>query len=219
MRHANHVQLNSDDVIEIVFCGDQTQATVESVSKAGGILAGNLRLRGKPILVLVNLEKCGKSDVAARRAAATALKEPNYDRLAVYGASKVVKRITDIVIRAVNKERKVRIFSSRQAAVGWLFGLPSAAVPKVRLEKEDEYRRYVKQKIRALNDIISLAVIGEYSKDIQIPRDDDEFTDTFVGLRLLVETLEEKAKKVNRLLPDKKSRASSRGWRDWLKKS
>lgn len=215
MAHLNKVQINHDNLIEIIFVGDQTQETVMAVSRAGKMLADRLRRQGNPVLVLVNLEGVGGSDVNARRAIANTLKEFNYDRIAAYGASKFVEKATGLVVRAIHKEDKIKVFSLRQDAVTWLFGLPSASgVEKAgESEKTSEYRRYVKHKLQTLNDIISLATIGEYAKDIQIPSEEDEFTDTFVGIKLLVQTLEEKAKYIERLQPAAKGTKPKAGKR------
>jgi hypothetical protein len=99
MAYLNLVRLNHDDLIEIVFRGDQTNETVLTVSRAGKMLADRLRRQGAPVLVLVNLEEVGNSDVYARRAVAKSLKEFSYDRIAVYGASTFIENSSDFVIK------------------------------------------------------------------------------------------------------------------------
>lgn len=202
MAYPNQVRLNSDDLIEVVYRGDQTYETVTAANKTGKMLADRLRRRGAPVLVLVNLGQVGKNDVNARRATAEALKKFEYDRIAVFGASAIIEKTAGLIVRAVRKEKKIRIFPSRQLAVAWLFGLPDSVSPTVEVKEEASvYRTHVKRKIDELNDIISLATIGEYTSNITIPDEMDEFTDTFVGLRLLIETLEEKAQRIKKLTP------------------
>lgn len=200
MAYLNQVRLNSDDLIEVIYKGDQTAETVIAANEAGRMLADRLRRRGAPVLVLANLQGVGRSDVNARRATALALKKFDYDRIAVYGASTVVEKTAGLLIRAVKKAEKIRLFPARKAAVDWLFNVSSTKdAPVATTEEADAYRRHVKQRLDELNDIISLATIGEYSSDIEMPEEEDEFTDTFVGLKLLVETLEQKAERIQSL--------------------
>lgn len=204
MAYLNLVRINHDNLIEVIFRGDQTQETVAAVVQAGKMLADRLRRQGSPVLVLANLEDLGNSDANARRAVAKSLKELTYDRVAAYGAPKFVEKVASLVVRAIGREDKVKVFKSRQDAVSWLFGLPATAASPEKVggkEKSNQYRQYVKMKLEELNDIISLATIGEYSSNIEIPSEDDEFTDTFVGIKLLVKTLEEKAKQIQSLTP------------------
>ncbi len=206
MAHLNQVRLNGDDLIEIVYRGDQTAETVAAVNQTGLVLADRLRRRGAPVLVLANLQYVGNSDVYARRTTATALKKFDYDKIAVFGASKIVEKTAGLVIRAVQKEKKIRLFPSRQAAVSWLFNLAVTTQPAIAVQEEvNAYRRHVKQRIDQLNDIISLATIGEYPAEIEIPEEEDEFTDAFVGLKLLVETLEQKAQRIHSLTLEPKA--------------
>ncbi|MBD3286394.1 GAF domain-containing protein, partial [candidate division WOR-3 bacterium] len=57
------------------------------------------------------------------------------------------------------------------------------------LPKED-YREYVRKRLEALAPILEKVSLGEFDQSIPIPEDtDDEFTELFVGLNLMIEDL------------------------------
>ncbi len=193
----NKVALVEDLILEVTCAGVQNEQMIESLIQDSRQLVEQLKKENRPILVLVRLRKVGPVDIGARRVAAGALTKLSYDRIAIYGASRFLQKTTELIIRAVHKEEGIRIFPDGVTARSWL--RESALLHPVQKSDPDSlYRAYVAHKLKQLNDIISLAVIGEYSKDIPIPKEEDEFTDVFVGVRVLIETLEEKAEKNRR---------------------
>ncbi|MGH2575102.1 MAG: PAS domain S-box protein, partial [Ignavibacteria bacterium] len=58
--------------------------------------------------------------------------------------------------------------------------------------KEDdlkEYKKYVSDKLRGLTPIFAKSSIGEYSENIEIPDEDDEFTELYAGVQVMVEVI------------------------------
>ena len=196
---SNKVFLNKHGFIEIIYIGNQTAETIDAISEAGQKLASKLRQEKKPILALANMEKIGLINIGARRRAAAYLKTKDYNKIACFGANTFVRTVGNIVVDAVHKSRNVKFFTTRSEAVVWLREnrLESSKTNKPKTIKNiAAYRASVDRKLEALEQIISAAVIGEYSEYITIPEEKDEFMDVFVGVRLLVETLEEKARTI-----------------------
>lgn len=201
----NTVTLLDNGIVEVNCCGAQDAETLSTLVHESQALIAEVRRNKLPILILVRIQGMRSVNVSVRRLAANALKKMPYNKVAIYGASRFLEKTLDLIIRAVDKEDKIRVFPGRQEALLWL---NEAAMQRQLADSGDEsaYRQYVEYKLEQLNDIISLAVIGEYSKDIPIPKEEDEFTDTFVGIRLLVETLEEKARRIGEMVEHKSAR-------------
>ena len=54
-----------------------------------------------------------------------------------------------------------------------------------------KYRTYVKKKLSELAPVLQKAAIGDFSMEIKIPGKEDEFSELFVGLSLMMEDLKE----------------------------
>lgn len=52
-----------------------------------------------------------------------------------------------------------------------------------------QYRAEVKKRLEELRPIFAAAAIGNFSLDIELPEHDDEFTETFVGVQIMVEVV------------------------------
>ena len=58
----------------------------------------------------------------------------------------------------------------------------------------EEYKIYVKDRLAPISDIMANIAAGDFSKKLEIPSTDDEFTELYVGLDFLMEDLEEHLK-------------------------
>lgn len=54
-----------------------------------------------------------------------------------------------------------------------------------------EYRAHVRKRLSELTPTLQKAAIGDFSMEIKIPRKEDEFSELFVGLNLMMEDLKE----------------------------
>lgn len=54
-----------------------------------------------------------------------------------------------------------------------------------------EYRKYVKKRLSELTPILQEAAIGDFLHKIIIPSEEDEFSELYVGLNLMMEDLKE----------------------------
>lgn len=56
----------------------------------------------------------------------------------------------------------------------------------------EAYKQYVRKKLDALSDVFARASIGDFSHNVAVPDEDDEFTELYVGVQIMVEVIREK---------------------------
>lgn len=56
----------------------------------------------------------------------------------------------------------------------------------------DEYKAYVKRRLYGLTRIFAKASVGDFSENISLPDTDDEFTELYVGVQVILEVIREK---------------------------
>ncbi|OGC38324.1 hypothetical protein A2V54_00990 [candidate division WWE3 bacterium RBG_19FT_COMBO_53_11] len=61
------------------------------------------------------------------------------------------------------------------------------------------YRRLIQKKLTPLTDIYSKAVVGDFSQNLSIPEEEDEFTEIYVGTQLMLEIIREKLARIDDL--------------------
>lgn len=116
----NEVRLGDDGFIHNVYRGDQSEASVLQVAEETLALIDELRDRGRPVRLLVDLREMGGSSASSRRASWEALKGSDYDRIAIFGANRFLKHVANLIIRASGRADVARTFGSREQAVAWL---------------------------------------------------------------------------------------------------
>ncbi len=62
-----------------------------------------------------------------------------------------------------------------------------------------DYQKYIKAQIAKIRPILIAASIGDFSHNIKIPTKEDEFTDLYVGLQIMVEVVREQTKELQQL--------------------
>ncbi|MEW6468730.1 MAG: LytTR family DNA-binding domain-containing protein [Bacteroidota bacterium] len=71
---------------------------------------------------------------------------------------------------------------------------------------EDRYRKQVRKKLSALLPVFASASIGDFSRDVKIPKKRDEFTEVYVGIQIMIDVVREKIamlEEINRSLEHK----------------
>ncbi|MBI3486319.1 PAS domain-containing protein [Candidatus Daviesbacteria bacterium] len=58
--------------------------------------------------------------------------------------------------------------------------------------EDKNYKEYAKKILSQLTPIFAKASVGDFSQDVEIPDQDDEFTQVFVGVQIMVEVIREK---------------------------
>ena len=56
----------------------------------------------------------------------------------------------------------------------------------------DAYKKYVRRKLNVLSEIFARASIGDFTHNVDVPDEDDEFTELYVGVQIMVEVIREK---------------------------
>ena len=56
----------------------------------------------------------------------------------------------------------------------------------------EAYKEYVRKKLDALSDVFARASIGDFTQNVAVPDEDDEFTELYVGVQIMVEVIREK---------------------------
>ncbi len=58
---------------------------------------------------------------------------------------------------------------------------------KSHLDELKKYKEYVKKRLAELTPILQKAAIGDFSEKIEIPEKEDEFSELFTGLSLMLD--------------------------------
>jgi|GEM_PF-3274082 len=114
---SNRVKLH-DAYVELLYIGDQTYETVRSMVDEA--LALTSSWTDKPLLVLADLNKLGKSTFGSREASWEALKLVPYSRVAICAGNTFIRHLAQLVSQAAGMADKIQVFASREEAVDWL---------------------------------------------------------------------------------------------------
>lgn len=74
------------------------------------------------------------------------------------------------------------------------------------IDTQTEYRKYVISRLEELNPIFAYASIGDFSHDVQVPDTNDEFTELFTGIQIILEVIRSQTaemKTLNEVLSEK----------------
>ena len=116
----NKVELLDKGFIYVEKVGDQTAESMANLFSQIKNLASQLRAANKPVLILSNAYREGKTDIKGREMAAEIGKTLDYDKSATYGASLFLKNERKLMIKATQLSSKVANFATRQEAEEWL---------------------------------------------------------------------------------------------------
>ena|SRR3989344_3173761 len=59
-----------------------------------------------------------------------------------------------------------------------------------------EYKKYVTEKLNGLRQVFAKAAVGDYSEILTIPDSDDEFTELYAGIQIMLEVIRSKIKEL-----------------------
>ena len=116
----NSVKLNSEGIVEAFVIGDQDYESFRKLANDADPLLIEQRKKGNPVLGLVDLTKKGHYTAASNRAAMEMLEKMDYDRVAMFGTEAVLKEVTEMIILAMGKHDKTKLFHTRDEAMAWL---------------------------------------------------------------------------------------------------
>jgi hypothetical protein len=117
---ANKVFLNKKGVIEQIYEGRQTFQSVMRAAARVMFLGDDLHKNKKKIRILVNVGGITTVSADALLAAADSLNTILKSKIAVYGGSKLINKLGNLVIMATGRAKTVKIFKSLKLAEKWL---------------------------------------------------------------------------------------------------
>lgn len=116
----NTVELLENDIIYVQKVGDQTEESMADLYEQIIKIAKRFRAADKRVLVLLNAEQEGKTDVKGREMAATIGRDLDYDKSASFGSSEYLHSVRELMISATQLDQKVANFKTREEAMEWL---------------------------------------------------------------------------------------------------
>jgi len=117
---ANSIFYNPAGYIDVTIEGDQTYMSFENLLPDATDLLEKLKTEGKPRLGLVDVSKQGAFSVGSNRSAMETLESLDYERLAIFGAGRILGEVIKAIILAMDKGSNTKIFNDRESAVEWL---------------------------------------------------------------------------------------------------
>jgi hypothetical protein len=117
---ANEVLLDEHGFIIVHYDGHQTVELMDKRLDEIFILIAQLRSESKPVLLLAEMNSPGDSSHEVRKMGVEAISKADYDKLAIYGTSSVMKNLFNFLLNVAGQHDRVGYFESRSAAVEWL---------------------------------------------------------------------------------------------------
>jgi hypothetical protein len=120
MSDANRISLNPDGYIEATIEGDQTKMSFEHLHLDTEEMMDILQKQGKRQLGLIDVTRQGKFSPESNKEAMLILEKLPYDKLAIFGANKVLAQVANAIILAMGKSHNTKLFNDQQTALAWL---------------------------------------------------------------------------------------------------
>ena len=117
---ANSIFYNPAGYVEVKIEGDQTYMTFENIMPTALDLMEELQRKGQQRLGLIDLTKEESFTPDANRAAMEIMEALNYDKLAMFGAGRVISEVAKAIILAMGKGSNTKISHDRESALKWL---------------------------------------------------------------------------------------------------
>lgn len=73
-----------------------------------------------------------------------------------------------------------------------------------------QYRAYVREKLRELTPVFALAAVGDFSRNVELPDQDDEFADLAVGVQVMIEVIRQQLGELRELNQSLEKRVAER---------
>ena len=117
---SNRVYLDEDGIIHNIYVGKQTRETVSDIVEQTYKLIGQLHRQHKPARILADLTAVDSQNVGARQVSWKALRKPNYQKAASFGASPQLRYIMNFVLYTSGQGERARVFDNEAEAKDWL---------------------------------------------------------------------------------------------------
>lgn len=117
---SNRIFYNPDGYVEVIIEGDQTYMSFENMLPEAMGIVDSLQKQGKKRLGLIDISQQKSFSPDTNRAAMKILESLNYEKLAVFGAGRILEEVTKAIILAMGKNENTKIFKDKQSALDWL---------------------------------------------------------------------------------------------------
>ena len=117
---ANRVFIDKTDVIRIVTVGSQTYESVKQIERDVRVISDKLRAQGKPVKILDDLTLMTSQNMGARKAALELMSLLPTGKIAIFGSSRIVRHVANLIITASGKTNSVKQFETEELALKWL---------------------------------------------------------------------------------------------------
>jgi hypothetical protein len=117
----NIVEVRQDNIISVVYHGDQTLQTIDELLGRIVVCASELRKKSIPIRLLCDNTDMGKRPPhTAWQKAISILHTQPFEKVAVFGADNVLESLGAMLLPALGLSNKFRYFKTEQEAENWL---------------------------------------------------------------------------------------------------
>jgi hypothetical protein len=116
----NTVELSPDGYIEAIIRGDQSYLSFDLLKGKVGKLVEDLQFQKKPILGLIDLTEMKKFNSGSNKAAFEILETVPYQKIAIFGSNSTITAVTSLVLQAIGKSDRSKIFKDKPSALAWL---------------------------------------------------------------------------------------------------
>ena len=105
--------------MEAVIIGDQTYVSFVDLKADADLILEKLQKEGKKRLILIDISHQGDFTTGSNKAGLEVLESTSHDGVAIFGADRILKEVTEAIIVAMGKD-DTKLFPDRQSAVAWL---------------------------------------------------------------------------------------------------
>lgn len=116
----NTVSITKNGIILEIFEGDQSYDTVQQTTDKLSEKIEEVKKKGKEAKVLIDLTGIGSTNAGSRKASVGALRNLDYDKIALFGGSNYVRHLSNFVIKASGRSKKAKVFKEKKEAMKWL---------------------------------------------------------------------------------------------------
>ncbi len=102
------------------YDGHQTEEIMQERLDKISSLITKLREERKPVLILAIMNSPGDSNHVVRKMGVDAIAKWDYNKLAVFGTSLVMKNLFNFLLNVAGQQQRVAYFESEAAAIEWL---------------------------------------------------------------------------------------------------
>lgn len=123
MSAANIAYVMDNGLIYKAYIGDQNGDTIRKLWKTMDKLVKELREKKKPVLILVDLSKLGKTHLSARKIEVEFIRSLDFDKAAIFGDTLFTRALAKVILAASGMSFKIGFFNTQAEGQRWLLGV------------------------------------------------------------------------------------------------